>query len=217
MSSKNVLVDLSWLFMIRSKTVTITKPDHEGCSHIEIPSDATVIAFSDRPFRLAKSLEGGIVAFAKFFEKSDFKDNPPNVTFAGEFTDKDGNKKEHYTIFEMKDEREDIEPPSNPNIVSFRIATVLGKQEILPSGTYSHISLIVDDYWLKKWNKAVKNGKDLLQPNSITKDSNHNYHFDGSIYLFKEQKKIKNKDYNLKSKDEIDIGGIFNWVEFNMT
>ena len=210
MSSKNELKDLSWLFMIRSKTVKITASG--GANYIEIPKEATVIAFSDRPYRMAKTIEGGIVGFANFFiNRPDFPKDPPNVTFVGESVDGNRNEQEHYTIFEL--EKPLLYPEKNPETVSFRIAKVLGEQKVLPTGTYSHVSLIVDDYRLSTGQTTNIPG----QKTKISQDETGGYHYSGFISKWPYTSNFENKKYTLISGDQIKFGAPWGWVTFYIT
>lgn len=123
---------VSVLFLITAPEIIVQD------KHVEIPSDANVIVFSDRPHRIAKVYPGGITSFASFFSKSDFTTDPPNVTFAGNL---DSNKKEYFTIFELGD------PILASNSVLFPIIQAIGKEVLIPDGVYSNVSLVVDDVW----------------------------------------------------------------------
>lgn len=123
---------VSVLFMVTAPEVKVQD------KHVEITSDSNVVVFSDRPHRIAKPYPGGVNAFAAFFSKSDFTKNPPNVTFAGNLN-ADG--KEYYTIFELGD------PILASKSVLFPIIQIIGEEKAIPDGTYSNVSMVVDDIW----------------------------------------------------------------------
>lgn len=123
---------VSVLFMVTAPEVKVQD------KHVEITSDSNVVVFSDRPHRIAKPYPGGVNAFAAFFSKSDFTKNPPNVTFAGNLNS-DG--KEYYTIFELGD------PILASKSVLFPIIQIIGEEKAIPDGTYSNVSMVVDDVW----------------------------------------------------------------------
>ena len=123
---------VSMLFMIVSEEVSVKD------GHIELSNNERVTVFSDRPHRIAKPLPGGVEAFGKFFNDSDFIDDPPNVTFAGNLN---ADKKEYYTIFEIGD------PVLSKNSVLLPIINVIGEEKSIPDGSYSNVSLVVDNIW----------------------------------------------------------------------
>ena len=101
-----------------------------------IPQDAHTVAFSDRPYRLAKVLKGGALHFANFYNASDFTTDPPNVTFAGLH---EGSKEETVSIFELG------EPTISDNNILFPVVEWIGDEKPVENGQYSNISLVVDN------------------------------------------------------------------------
>jgi hypothetical protein len=86
----NTMVSL--LFLITSKSAEIYKNIDSNLNDseswvIKVPLDAHVVAFSDRPHRVAKVIPEGIGGFINIFLKSDFTTDPPNVTVAGSLED----------------------------------------------------------------------------------------------------------------------------------
>ena len=132
---------VSLLFMINSISGEIyseTDSNKEEKWFIKIPLDTNVIAFSDRPHRIAKSMPGGMKEFTNFFVKSDFTTDPPNVTVSGNL---DSDSKEYYTIIEMGT------PRLNNTHAFLPIIKPIGDETHMPSGSYSNLSLVVDNVW----------------------------------------------------------------------
>ena len=65
------------MFLMTSDKATV-----DGAA-IVVPGDAAIVVFSDRPHRIARTLPGGVMAFANFYARSNFVADPPNATFAG--------------------------------------------------------------------------------------------------------------------------------------
>jgi hypothetical protein len=131
---------ISLLFMITADNIKLEKSGTYEAGyvgeHFVINSDAHVLVFSDRPHRVAKRLEGGLVAFTEFYGKSDFVTDPPNITFAGKYN-VDGAEK--YSVLEMS------KPFFDNKRVIVPIVSALGDQVIPPHGDYSGISIVVDN------------------------------------------------------------------------
>ena len=136
---------VSLLFMITSPKIKIID------NQIVLPLDSNVVLFSDRPHRIAKEFPGGIDGFANFYLKSDFTSDTPNVTFAGNF-DADG--KEYYSVFEFGS------PEIEDQNISFPIINIIGVEKMVPNGTYSNMSLVVDNIW-KSIGKAFLSGIEI--------------------------------------------------------
>ncbi len=105
---------------------------------IKVPLDASVLAFSDRPHRIAKSISDGISGFVNIFLNSDFTADPPNVTVAGNL---DSDSKEYYSVIEMGI------PKLYESHVLLPIIRPIGEETYIPQGSYSHLSLVVDNVW----------------------------------------------------------------------
>lgn len=138
-------VEVSYLFLIHSDTAQVTSK--EGKLYVSLPSSASVYAFSDRPFRIAKTFNGGIDAFGKFFGKSSFKGDPPNVTFTGT---KDRDTKDSFSIMTIG------QPTVAQGSVTFPILGPLGQLKPPAPGSYKNVSFVVDSFW--SWAGAVGSG-----------------------------------------------------------
>lgn len=123
------------LFMITAPTVEFYETDKHG-EHFLIPREAHTLVFSDRPYRLAKNLSGGANHFAKFYNKCDFKNDPPNVTFAGLHH---GTSSESVTIFELG-----APIISGENIV-LPVVQFIGDEKPVLKGGFSNVSFVVDN------------------------------------------------------------------------
>ena len=132
---------VSLLFMINSKSAEIYKEDDSNSDEnwvIKVPLDANVLAFSDRPHRIAKSIPDGISGFVSIFLNSDFTTDPPNVTVAGNL---DSDSKEYYSVIEMGI------PKLYESHVLLPIIRPIGEETYVPQGSYSNLSLVVDNVW----------------------------------------------------------------------
>jgi len=104
---------------------------------VVVPKNSGFIAFSDRPHRVAKHMAGGMNAYIEIFINSDFETDPPNLTFCG--TAEDGS--EALMVFET------AEPEDAGDNVHIPIVAVNGDLDLVLSGEYTNVSLVVDDLW----------------------------------------------------------------------
>ncbi|MCA9944318.1 MAG: hypothetical protein KC449_12605 [Anaerolineales bacterium] len=133
---------VSLLFMITAASGKLEQTEGgKNCQdsvHLVLPTDAHVVAFSDRPHRIARHVEGGLKHFCAFYTQSDFISDPPNVTFAGNLSQ---TKSEQFTIFEMG------KPAVGEYEVRLPVVHTIGDEKLPPMGTYKNVSLIVDSVW----------------------------------------------------------------------
>lgn len=133
---------VSLLFMITAATGKLEKTEGGKNCHnsvqLILPTDAHVVAFSDRPHRIARHVKGGLRHFCAFYTQSDFISDPPNVTFAGNLSK---TKVEQFTIFEMG------KPTVGEYEIRLPIIHTVGEEKLPPMGTYQDVSLIVDSVW----------------------------------------------------------------------
>jgi len=127
---------VSVLFLIHAKSAKVEKSGNT--SSISLPSNSEVLVFSDRPYRLAKPLPGGLDAFAKFFQKSNFHKDLPNVTFSGQVQ---GSKLNPVSVLVVKS------PQAKDGSVQFTIVQANGSEKIPAPGTYDELTLVVDNVW----------------------------------------------------------------------
>jgi hypothetical protein len=134
--------DISFLFFINSMHAEIKSTGvYNGFKvglHIQIPSDSSVIVFSDRPARISKILPGGASGFARLYANSDFESNPPNFTFSGL------NKitgEETFTVAVMG------EPIDAGGSIIIPLTDILGSLAKPPVGDYENVSLVVDNWF----------------------------------------------------------------------
>jgi len=134
--------NISWLFMVTNESAILkSKGDYDGKtigSHFVIDIKSNITAFSDRPNRQAKKIAGGLNSFAKFYEKSNFMTNPPNVTFAGVYTE---TEKENSTVFEME------MPFIYQNRFIIPVKNIIGNQVLPPYGNYADVNFVVDNFF----------------------------------------------------------------------
>ena len=133
---------ISWLFIVTNESAILKSKgnydDKTVGNHFIIDIKSNITAFSDRPNRQAKKVAGGLNAFSKFYEKSNFMKNPPNVTFAGLYTETD---KENSTVFEME------MPFVYQNKFIIPIKNVIGDQVLPPYGSYVDVNFVIDSAW----------------------------------------------------------------------
>ena len=134
-SSHNKGDKIDMLFLITAPTAEFRKTKTHG-EHFLISGDAHALAFSDRPYRLAKTLAGGALHFAHFYNKSDFKSDPPNVTFAGLHH---GTSSESVTIFELGS------PILSGANVLLPVVQWIGDEKPVLVGEFSNVSFVVDN------------------------------------------------------------------------
>ena len=134
--------NISWLFMVTNESAILkSKGDYDGKtigSHFVIDIKSNITAFSDRPNRQAKKIAGGLNSFAKFYEKSNFMTNPPNVTFAGVYTE---TEKENSTVFEIE------MPFIYQNRFIIPVKNIIGNQVLPPYGNYADVNFVVDNFF----------------------------------------------------------------------
>lgn len=130
---------VSILFLITSKTAEILNQNENW--FIALPLDADVVVFSDRPHRIAKKMPS-INEFVGFFLHSDLAKDLPNVTIAGNLN---SDLKEYYSIVEMD------KPIIQADSILLPIVRSIGEEEIMPKGSYSNLSLVVDSVWGWVW------------------------------------------------------------------
>jgi hypothetical protein len=130
---------VSLLFLITSKTAEILSKNENW--FIKLPKNANVVVFSDRPHRIAKRIPS-IENFAKFFLDSDLTTDPPNVTIAGNLNT---DSKEYYSIVEIGS------PTIDGDDILLPIMKPIGEEKIIPEGSYSDLSLVVDSVWGWIW------------------------------------------------------------------
>ena len=128
---------VSLLFLLVTPFATIeTRP--EGGAYIKMPLETDVVAFSDRPHRIAKSIPGGVVSLANYLSQSDIATDPPNITFTGELG---SNERHVFTVVEME------QPMIEGSYVLLPVSNAIG-EEILPAnGEYQNVSIVVDNFW----------------------------------------------------------------------
>ncbi len=126
---------IDMLFLITAPAAEFLKTEKHG-EHFLISGDAHALVFSDRPYRLAKTLAGGALHFAHFYNKCDFKNDPPNVTFAGL---KHGASNENVTIFELGS------PIVSGANVLLPVVQWIGDEMPVPVGRFSNVSFVVDN------------------------------------------------------------------------
>ncbi len=134
---------VSILFLITSETGQIESAQLSSDKQwlISLPLDAHVVVFSDRPHRIAKKMSD-INKFVEFFLHSDLTTDPPNVTIAGNLN---SDLKEYYSIVEIG------KPAIQNNEIKLPIIKPIGEEEIMPEGSYSNLSLVVDSVWGWVW------------------------------------------------------------------
>lgn len=127
---------VSLLFLVTASSAVVKKGP--AGLEISIPVNSNIVVFTDRPYRLARALPGGLRSFAAFFERSNFKRDLPNVTLSG--TDA-ANQQQMATIMEMS------QPTVKDGDFVMKIQRPTGSEQLPPEGTYSNVSLVVDSVW----------------------------------------------------------------------
>ncbi|NIP28459.1 MAG: hypothetical protein GWO38_32790, partial [Phycisphaerae bacterium] len=79
---------------------------------------------------------GGALHFAHYYNEIDFRDDPPNVTFAGYH---DGVEGEKFTIFELGS------PVIRDKNIVFPVMEWIGIEKAVATGDFTNVSLIVDN------------------------------------------------------------------------
>lgn len=133
---------ISWLFSVIAPTASLKAEGNYGGKevgmHFIINASDQIMAFSDRPHRVAKNLKNGLNGFNEMYHSSDFQDDPPNVTFSGNNT-ASGN--EEATIFEM----------TGPFIFEGQfimpVHSAVGEMKLPSVGEYKNVSFMIDSWW----------------------------------------------------------------------
>ena len=123
---------VSLLFLMTSDKATV-----DGAA-IVIPGDAAMIVFSDRPHRIARPLQGGVMSFANFYARSNFVADPPNATFAASTAEGD---QEVCSVLELGT------PQVEDGQVRFPILRAVGQETAPAQGDYENVSMVVDNFW----------------------------------------------------------------------
>jgi hypothetical protein len=130
-----------WLFMIASGNVKYANSGVYGGQqfdrHFALDLESAAHYFSDRPYRLAHSLDGGLQTFVNNYDDSDFKVDHPNTTFAG--TNSEGVLVS--TIFELGI------PQVIFSTVIFPVDRFIGDEPALVAGDYTGSNFVVDNFW----------------------------------------------------------------------
>lgn len=122
---------VSLMFLMTSGKATV-----DGAA-IVIPGDAAMIVFSDRPHRIARPLQGGVLSFANFYARSNFVADPPNATFAASTAD----GQEVCSVLELGT------PQVEDGQVRFPILQAIGEETAPAPGDYENVSMVVDNFW----------------------------------------------------------------------
>jgi hypothetical protein len=130
--------NISFLFMITAKSAVVSKDKNSGTLQISIPKNASTVAFSDRPYRLARPFTHGVESFVKLFKDSDFTTDPPNATFSG--TLKGKNSGDKTAIIEF-----DRPTVVGKNVVFHVLRSLDGYTPAI--GKYGFTSIVVDSWW----------------------------------------------------------------------
>lgn len=123
---------VSLLFLLTSDKATV-----DGDS-IVVPGDAAMIVFSDRPHRIARPLQGGVLSFANFYARSNFVADPPNATFAGSTAEGD---QLVCSVLELGT------PLVENGQVRFPVLRAVGQEKAPAQGDYENVSMVVDNFW----------------------------------------------------------------------
>ncbi|HEY0413056.1 MAG TPA: hypothetical protein VGD66_07935 [Allosphingosinicella sp.] len=123
---------VSLLFLMTSDKATV-----DGAA-IVIPGNAAMIVFSDRPHRIARPLQGGVLSFANFYARSNFVADPPNATFAGSTA---GGNQEVCSVLELGT------PQVEDGQVRFPILQAVGQETAPAQGDYQNVSMVIDNFW----------------------------------------------------------------------
>jgi hypothetical protein len=130
-----------FLFMINAGNVSYANSgvygNQEFARHFSMDVTSSVQVFSDRPFRIAHELNGGLNGFVNVYGSSDFSNDSPNTTFAG--TDAVGDLVA--TIFELG------LPVTIGDKVIFPVTRFIGTEPVLQEGSYTASNFVVDNFW----------------------------------------------------------------------
>jgi len=131
----------SWLFMISAGSVTFANSGTYGGQqfdrHFALDLDSAAQIFSDRPFREAHGINGGLQGFVNLYATSDFTVDMPNTTFAG--TNSEGELVS--TIFELG------LPQVIENKAIFPVVRYIGTEPALDDGVFDGSNFVVDNFW----------------------------------------------------------------------
>ena len=122
---------VSLMFLMTSDKATV-----DGAA-IVVPGGATMVVFSDRPHRIARSLPGGVISFAAFYARSNFVADPPNATFAASTAE----GQEVCSVLELGT------PQVEDGQVRFPILQAIGQETAPAPGDYENVSMVVDNFW----------------------------------------------------------------------
>lgn len=122
---------VSLMFLMTSDKATV-----EGAA-IVIPGNAAIVVFSDRPHRIARPLQGGVLSFANFYARSNFVADPPNATFAAS----NAEGQEVCSVLELGT------PQVEDGQVRFPILRAIGQETAPAQGDYENMSMVVDNFW----------------------------------------------------------------------
>lgn len=130
-----------FLFMINAGDVSYANSGvyggQEFAKHFSMDVTSSAQAFSDRPFRLASELKGGLQGFVNIYAGSDFSNDSPNTTFAGTYAA--GNLAA--SIFELG------QPVAIGDKVIFPVTRFIGTEPVLQEGNYTGSNFVVDNFW----------------------------------------------------------------------